>query len=60
MTESDNVPDPVVETAPEAPPAPDDRTDELPGDEPEAGAVFPIAGTGAGTVPAPVNPTRPS
>jgi len=59
MTESDTTPDPVVESAPDAPPAPDDPPS---GDEyvdAERGAVFPIAGPAAGTVPPPVVPGRP-
>ena len=59
MTESDTTPDPVVESAPDAPPAPDDppRGDEYV--DTERGAVFPIAGPAAGTVPPPVVPGRP-
>ncbi|WP_157453960.1 hypothetical protein [Cellulomonas sp. Root485] len=58
MTESDTTPDPVLETAPDAPPAPDDapRDDEYV--DPEGTAVFPVAGTAAGTVPLPPTPGR--
>lgn len=58
MTESDTTPDPVTETAPEAPPAPDDpqRDDEVV--DTEGSAVFPVGGTGAGTVPLPPTPGR--
>ncbi len=52
MTESDTTPDPVEETAPEAPPAPDDvaREDEAtdPGDEAQ---VLPVAGASGNGVP---------
>ena len=57
MTEPDSTPDPVTATAPEAPPAPDDRTPDDEHVAPE-GAVFPIAGTVAGTVPVPPTPGR--
>ena len=60
MTESDTTPDPVQETAPEAPPAPDDppRDDEyVDGDQP--GAIFPGTGSnGAAPVPLPPTPGR--
>ena len=58
MTESDTTPDPVRETAPDAPPAPDDppRGDEYV--DATSGAVFPVAGAGAGTVPVPPTPGR--
>jgi len=50
MTQSENTPDPVLATAPDAPPAPDDEhSDEYL--ESETGAVPPIAGAQAGTVP---------
>lgn len=49
MTEPDSTPDPVLATAPDAPPAPDERSDEYL--ESETGAVPPIAGAQAGTVP---------
>ena len=58
MTESDTTPDPVSETAPEAPPAPDDQAS---GDEyvdTNRDGVFPLAGTGPGTVPVPPTPGR--
>ena len=58
MTESDTTPDPVLETAPEAPRAPDDppRDDEYV-DEDTRGAVFPGTGTSGGTAPVPLPPT---
>ncbi|MDQ0375610.1 hypothetical protein [Cellulomonas humilata] len=61
MTEPDTTPDPVLETAPDAPPAPDDppRGDEYV-DDTERSAVFPVAGPAAGTVPPPVVPGRPA
>jgi hypothetical protein len=57
MTESDITPDPVEETAPKAPPAPDDpeRGDEYV-DEDHRGAVFPGTDKG-GAAPVPLPPT---
>jgi len=51
MPESENIPDPVERTSPDAPPAPDDEQSDsyL---EHETGAVLPVAGPQAGTVPA--------
>ena len=58
MTESDTTPDPVLETAPAAPPPPDDPSGVDEYVDPERGAVFPVAGTVAGTVPHPPLPGR--
>ncbi|WP_456785990.1 hypothetical protein [Cellulomonas sp. P5_C5] len=56
MTESDTTPDPVRETAPTAPPAPEDQTQD---DDVALGTgVFPVAGAGTGTVPPPAAPGR--
>ncbi|KQR08523.1 hypothetical protein [Cellulomonas sp. Leaf334] len=59
MTETDSTPDPVRETAPEAPPAPDDAQRDDESVDSARGAVFPIAGAQAGTVPPPIVPGRP-
>ena len=49
MTEPDNAPDPVLETAPEAPRAPDDVEAGNEDLRTAPGAVFPIGGMGSGT-----------
>ena len=58
MTESNFGPDPVPETAPDAPPAPDDTESADDYLDSRRGAVFPVAGAGAGTVPPPPDPDR--
>ena len=58
MTESDTTPDPVRETAPEAPPAPDDPTRGDEYTDANDSGVFPLAGAGPGTVPVPPTPGR--
>lgn len=58
MTESNYGPDPVPETAPEAPPAPDDAESADAYLDATRPAVFPVAGATTGTVPPPLDPGR--
>ncbi|WP_315095218.1 hypothetical protein [uncultured Cellulomonas sp.] len=51
MSESVNTPDPVERTAPDAPPPPDEQNSDA-YLERDTGAVLPVAGPQAGTVPA--------
>jgi len=53
---TDNAPDPVASSAPTAPAPPDDTERGDAYVESQTTAIFPVAGAGAGTVPAAVHP----